>query len=175
MVFELTMCQERTNIVSYIHTYIIGQDYGPASHTIHIVCVNFIRDWLDLELKVDSKPQIFQKLFHARFIYFQSFCQKSAERKSPKKFIFFYIFRFNACPGIRIRALRLIGQHGEFIVSYVSKIFCIDYLVLLRSYCSPAFQMFPGNCSLCSSKCDVKWKYNICFPSSSSQLLFYLS
>ena len=33
-------------------------------------------------------------LFHVSFIYSQSFCQKSAERKSSKKYIFFsYLFR----------------------------------------------------------------------------------
>ena len=32
--------------------------------------------------------QSFQKLFHGRFIYCQSFCHKSAERKSLKKYCF---------------------------------------------------------------------------------------
>ena len=31
---------------------------------------------------------ISKKLFHARFIYSQSICQKSNERKSPKNFLF---------------------------------------------------------------------------------------
>ena len=37
------------------------------------------------------------------------FFQKTAERKSPKKY--FFIFRFDGWPGIRTRALRLIIQH----------------------------------------------------------------
>ena len=39
-----------------------------------------------------------EKLFHGRFIYSQSFCQKSAGRKSPRKYFFFYIsFWWLAC------------------------------------------------------------------------------
>ena len=95
----------------YIHD-IIGH-YNPsvritdlASHTTHVVCVNFICEWRDLQFNVVSERQIFEKLFHGRFIYSQSFCQKSAEAKSSKKY-FFFIFRFDAEPGIRTRALSL--------------------------------------------------------------------
>ena len=59
----------------YIHTYIhnwplqlFGQDYGLASHTTHVVCVNFLREWWDLQFNVDSERQIFEKLSHGRFI-----------------------------------------------------------------------------------------------------------
>ena len=44
-------------------------DYVLASHSTHIVCVNFIREWVDLQFNVDSERQIFEKLFHGRFIY----------------------------------------------------------------------------------------------------------
>ena len=57
-----------------------------VSHTTYVVCVNFIHKWRDLQFKVDSERQIFfEKLFMAVLIYSQSLCQKSAERKSPKK------------------------------------------------------------------------------------------
>ena len=59
---------------------------------------------------VDSELQVFEKLFHGNFIYSQRFYQKSAERKSPKKY-FFLLFRFDAWPGIGTRALRVIIQH----------------------------------------------------------------
>ena len=59
-----------------------SQDYGIASHTTHIVCVNFMRVWRDLELN-DFERQIFEKLFHGRIIY------------SKKKY-FLFIFRFAA-------------------------------------------------------------------------------
>ena len=96
--------------MSDLHTYIhnwplqpFSQDYGLASHTTHVVCVNFKHEWRDLQFNVDSERKIFEKLFHGRFIYSQSFCQKSAERKSLKKY--FSYFNFDDWPGIRIRAL----------------------------------------------------------------------
>ena len=101
---------------TYIHTYIhnwplqpFSQDYGQASHTTHVLCVNFLPKLRDLLFNVDSERQFFEKLFHVRFIYSQSFCQKAAERKSPKKLIF-SLFRFGVWPGIRNRVLSLISQ-----------------------------------------------------------------
>ena len=38
----------------------------------------------NLQFKVDSERQIFENLFMTVLIYSQSFCQKYAERKSPK-------------------------------------------------------------------------------------------
>ena len=88
----------------YIHfcsmscTYIIGH-YNPSvriidlvSHTTYVVCVNFLHKWRDLQFKVDSERQIFfWETFHGNFTYFQSFCQKSAERKSPKKYFSYFV------------------------------------------------------------------------------------
>ena len=83
--------------IVYTHTYThnwslqpFSQDYVLASHTTYVMCVNFIHKRRDLQFKVDSERQIFEKLFHVNFINPQSFCQKSAERKSPKKY--FHIF-----------------------------------------------------------------------------------
>ena len=42
-------------------------------------------------LKSTPNDRFFEKLFLAIFIYSQSFCQKCAERKSPKKY-FSYLF-----------------------------------------------------------------------------------
>ena len=74
----------------YATTYIIGH-YHPSvriidlvSHTTYVVCVNFILKWRDLQFKVDSERLICWQTFHGNFIYSQSFCQKSPERKSPK-------------------------------------------------------------------------------------------
>ena len=67
-----------------------SQDYSLASHTTNGVI--FIRERRDLQFNVDSERQFFEKLFHGSFIYSQSFYQKSAERKSPKKY--FFIFHF---------------------------------------------------------------------------------
>ena len=81
--------------MSYIHNWTlqpISKDHGLVSHTTYVMCVNFICEWGDLQFKVDSERQIFEKLFHGRFIYSQSFSQKSAERKSPKKYFSYFIF-----------------------------------------------------------------------------------
>ena len=82
----------------YIHTYIIGH-YNPSvriidlvSYTTYVVCVKLIHKWRDLLFKADSERQIFWETFHGNFIYSQSFCQKSAERKSPKKYFLYFVF-----------------------------------------------------------------------------------
>ena len=106
---------------AYIHNWPLqpfSQDYGLASHITHVVCVNFIREWRDLQFNVDSEQQIFEKLFHGRFVYSQSFCHKSAERKSPKKYFSYFIF--DDWPGIQTQAFasneptHYILDHGVF-------------------------------------------------------------
>ena len=100
-------------------TYVIGH-YNPSvriinlvSHTTYVVgCVNFIHKWQDLQFKVDSERQIFWETFNGNFIYSLSFCQKSAERESPKKY--FFVFCFDVWPGTRTLALRLISQHTTY-------------------------------------------------------------
>ena len=69
---------------NYIYTYIhnwplqpFSQKHGLASHTTHVVCVNFILEWRDLQFNVDSERQIID----GNCVYSQSFCQKFAERK----------------------------------------------------------------------------------------------
>ena len=65
------------------------QDYGLVSHTTYVVCSNFIHECHDLKFKVDSQGQIFEKIFWDVYL-FSEFWQKSAEKKSPKKY--FHIF-----------------------------------------------------------------------------------
>ena len=62
----------------FLHVYNIH--YSPSvriidlvSHTIYVVCVNFIHKWRDLHFKVDSERQIFWETFNGNFIYSQSF------------------------------------------------------------------------------------------------------
>ena len=56
-----------------------------VSHTTYVACFNLIHEWLDLQFVVDSERQIFfWEMFHGS----QSFCQKSAEWKTPKKLFF---------------------------------------------------------------------------------------
>ena len=63
-----------------------------VSNTTYVVCVNFVHKWRDLQFKVDSERKIFWETFHANFICSQSFCQKSAERKSAVRFILFIFY-----------------------------------------------------------------------------------
>ena len=61
------------------------------SHTTYVVFVNFIHKWRDLQFEVDSERQIFWETFHNNFICSQNFCQKSAERKSSKKYFLYFV------------------------------------------------------------------------------------
>ena len=62
-------------------------------------------------LKVDSGRQIFLRIFSWQFyLHTESFCQKKFDkRKSLKKNIFFFIFRFDIWSGLQTRALCLIS------------------------------------------------------------------
>ena len=85
----LTLYNNSLMIEKYVMLYIqpFSQNYGLASYTTHVVCVNFIHEWLDLLFNVDSKRKIFfEKLFHCRLRYSQSICKKSAKRKPAKKY-----------------------------------------------------------------------------------------
>ena len=102
------------------------QDYGDFIIRLHTY---IIHNWLDLN--VDSERQIFKKLSHGRFIYSQSFCQKSAERKSPKKYFSYFIF--DDWPGIRTQTFasnkqtHYILDHGDFRLDYLLSIFSSEW------------------------------------------------
>ena len=83
-------------------TYIAGH-YNPSvrimeivSNTTYVVRVNFIHKWRNLQFNIDSK-RLFEKLFMTISVDSQSFCQQSAERKSPQKY--FSYFCFDVWPG----------------------------------------------------------------------------
>ena len=109
MRFEFALVQSgNTRLHTYIHNWPLqpfSQDYGLASH--RSCCVRSFYTWVE-------GPTVYYRLRTTDFLRnflmvglftFRTFCQKSAERKSPKKYIFF-IFRFDAWLGIRTRALR---------------------------------------------------------------------
>ena len=60
-------------------------DYGLASHTIHVVCANFIRVWRDLQFNVDSEQQIFEKLFSWQFYLLSELLPEFRWAKIAKK------------------------------------------------------------------------------------------
>ena len=85
------------NNIKY-HTYIIGH-YNPSvriidlvTHTTYVVCV-LILYTSDGIYSLNSTPngRFFEKPFMAIFIYSQNFCQKFAERKSPKKYFSHFV------------------------------------------------------------------------------------
>ena len=65
---------------TYIHNWSFqpfSQHYGLASHNTHVVCVNFISEWRDIQFNVNTEGQIIER----NFFYSQCFWQKSSERK----------------------------------------------------------------------------------------------
>ena len=79
---------------TYIHNWSLhpsARIIDPGSHTSYVVCGNFIHKWWDLQFKIDSDRQIFWETCHGNFILTLSFCQKSAERKSMKKYILYFV------------------------------------------------------------------------------------
>ena len=55
----------------HIHNWSLqpcSQDNDVASHTLYVVCVNFIQYCWDLQFKVDFERQIFEKNFHGNLI-----------------------------------------------------------------------------------------------------------
>ena len=99
----------------FLHTYIIChynlsvRIIDLVSYTTYVVCFNFICKWRNLLFNVDSEWQIVLRNFSwLIFIYSKSFCQKSVEKQSPKKY--FFVFCFDVSPGARTLALSLISQ-----------------------------------------------------------------
>ena len=83
----------------YIHNFYIIGHYNSSvriidlvSHTTFVLCVHFIHKWRDLQFKVDSERQIFEKL--SPKIYFAHIA-------------FFFFFWW---PGVSTNALNLISQ-----------------------------------------------------------------
>ena len=86
-----------------------SQDYGLVSHTTHIVGVNFIYEWLQLQFNVDFEwlNEIFGKAFHGYFIFsFAEFLPEISWKEFAEGIYFFFIFCFSAGSAIQTRSLR---------------------------------------------------------------------
>ena len=91
----------------HIHNWLLqpfSQDYSLVSHTTHVVCLNFIREWRDLQFNVDFEQQIFEKLFQSR-IYLPSECLSEIcwEEIAEEIFVFhisFWWLTWNMNPGL---------------------------------------------------------------------------
>ena len=80
------------SIHTYIHTYVFGH-YNPSIKIIDLVSHTTYVVWWDLQFK-ESTPNgrfFLEKPFMAIFIYSQNFCQKCAERKSPKNHFLYFV------------------------------------------------------------------------------------
>ena len=64
---------------------------------------------------LESTPndRFFEKLFMEIFIHFQSFCQKSAESKSPKKYILYFVLMSGL--GLEPWPTHYLLEHGNYI------------------------------------------------------------
>ena len=97
-----------------------NQFYPSAERIWSCIRLNYAGKYCDITLKMmvmlqtfSLLRQIFSETLHGNFVYSQSFvyCQKSAERKSPKKYFFVFHFVVDVWPGIRTVFSRLITQH----------------------------------------------------------------
>ena len=171
---------KRNKISMTIHTYIhnwplqaFSQYYGLASHTIHVVCANFIHEWRDLQFKVDSERQIFEKLFHGRFITLRVFATNLL-RGNRRRNIFFFIFRFDIWPWIRIRALSLISQHTTYYYTTAHRriVLALKDGKFLRSLKSWR-RMLQDNIKLCTSNLASKSGYSITFADNKKINMYF--
>ena len=77
---------------------IVISHYNPSvriidfvSHTTYVVCVNFIHEWqVPYSLQSIPNDRFFLRNFSWQF-YLLSECQKSAERKQPKKYFSYFV------------------------------------------------------------------------------------
>ena len=67
-------------------------NFDLASPITYVVCVNFVHEWRYLEFKVDSKRQIFDKLFMAILFTFRIFARNLLRGRRN----IFVIFCFDA-------------------------------------------------------------------------------
>ena len=67
-IMQVRLGLRRLRQVQYLQVELTHSSFQPT----HVVCVNFIREWRELQFNVDSEGQIFEKLFQCKFNYPQS-------------------------------------------------------------------------------------------------------
>ena len=73
------------NILIFPGTYI----HDLASHNTYLVCVKFIHEWWNLQST--PRDKFLRNFFMSILICSQSFCRKSATRKSPKEYFLSFV------------------------------------------------------------------------------------
>ena len=74
----------------YIHNWPLqsfSQDYGLTLHTTHLVCINFIHEWRDLQSNVD----FWETFFMAGFYLYSEFLPEICWEEIAEKICFFCI------------------------------------------------------------------------------------
>ena len=87
------------NIFNLLHTYIynwplqpFSQDYSLASHINHVVCVNFICEWRDLQFNIDSWRQIFWETFSWQVYFLSEFLPETCWEEVAEEIFSYFIF-----------------------------------------------------------------------------------
>ena len=94
-----------------------SQDYDLVSHTTYVVCVNFIHEWWDLQFKVDSERQIFEKLFMAILFTLRVFARNllRGSRRRNTFCILFWCLAWGSNPGFSSnKPTHHLLDHGDF-------------------------------------------------------------
>ena len=108
--FCLCVLQQHT----YIHNWPLqpfSQDYCfLVSHTTYVVWVNFIHKW-----STPNDRFFFEKHFMAILCSCQSFCQKSVERKSPKKYFSYLVLMSGLTTAKTVKFVEWFASLGSFI------------------------------------------------------------
>ena len=99
-----------------------------VSHTTYVVSVNFIHEWRDLQLKIDSERQIFlEKLFMAILFTLRVFARNLLRGKRRKKYVF--IFRF-----IDAWSTHYLLDYGDFLEVCIGSLYS-SQLSTFQAYC----------------------------------------
>ena len=96
----------------YIHNWSIQPFSQFLTPVMLCVLILYISGTVAPSLKSTPGDRFFEKLFRAIFIYSQSLCQKSAERKLPKKYFSYFILMSGL--GLEPWLIRLISQHTTY-------------------------------------------------------------
>ena len=78
---------------TYIHNWplqLFSQDYGLDSYTTHVVCINFIPEWRDLQFNVDSERQIFGETLSWQVYLLSEFLPEICWEQIAEEIIFFH-------------------------------------------------------------------------------------
>ena len=133
-------------------TYIIGR-YNPSariidrvSHNIYIVCVNLIHKWRDLQFKVNSERQIFEKLFMAILFTLRVFARnllKGNRRRNTFSILFWCLARTT----LLNRPRRLQTDENQIFLSTITQL----------SIARQRYRIFASLIRLCCMTLSIYW------------------